>query len=100
MLCKNVEAFVNNFDMFLTSKVVCYKHYNNLQLLPISNHQQKYLSIDFVIRFLILANRKDTIYDLILVIINQLTKMVYHELIKITINALGLVEVIINIIVY
>lgn len=38
-------------------------------------------------------------YNLILVIIKQLTKMIYYELIKITIKVLGLVKVIIKIVV-
>ena len=38
-------------------------------------------------------------YDSILVIVNRLTKMVYYKPIKVTIDAPGLAEVIINIIV-
>ena len=38
-------------------------------------------------------------YDLILVIVNLLIKMVYYELVKVIIDVLGLAEVIINIII-
>ena len=38
-------------------------------------------------------------YDSILVIVNRLIKMVYYEPVKVTIDALGFVEVIINIVV-
>lgn len=41
----------------------------------------------------------DNSYNAILVIINQLTKMVYYKAVKTTIDALELVEVIINIVV-
>ncbi len=55
--------------------------------------------MDFVTGLLISINWKGDIYDLILVIIGQLTKMVYYELVKVTIDALGLAEVILDIIV-
>ncbi len=45
---------------------------------------------------LVSFNWKNKNYDFILVIINCLTKMVYYKPIKVTINALNLVEVIIN----
>ena len=38
-------------------------------------------------------------YDSILVIVDRLTKMVYYELVKVTINTLGLAKIIINIMV-
>lgn len=47
----------------------------------------------------ILVDRKDNSYDLILIIVNFLTKIVYYKLVKTTINIVGLVEVIINIVV-
>ena len=45
------------------------------------------------------ANKKDYNYNLILVIINWLMKIIYYELIKVTINIPSLVEMINNIIV-
>ena len=55
--------------------------------------------MDFVIGLSILANWKGVSYDFILVIVNQLTKMVYYKPIKIIIDVSELVEVIINIVV-
>ena len=61
---------------------------------------EKNFSIDFMTGFLISTNWKSDNYNLILVIINQLIKIVYYEPVKITINALDLVIVIINVIIY
>ena len=47
-----------------------------------------------------MANWKDDSYDLILVIIDRLIKMVHYEPVKITINASGLAEVIIDVVIY
>ena len=44
-------------------------------------------------------NQRDNIYDLILVIINQLTKIVYYEPVQIIITIFALAEAILNIIV-
>ncbi len=46
------------------------------------------------------ANWKSDNYDSILVIIDQLTKIIHYEPVKVKINAPGLAEVIINVIVY
>ena len=54
--------------------------------------------MDFVIGLLISANWKDNSYNLILVIVDQFTKMVYYVSVKVTINVSGLAEVIINVI--
>ncbi len=55
--------------------------------------------MDFVIGLPISADWKGDSYDSILVIVNWLTKMVHYELVKVTINALGLAEVIIDVVV-
>ncbi len=55
--------------------------------------------MDFVTGFPISADWKGDSYDSILVIVNRLTKMVYYEPVKVTINAPGLAEVIIDIVV-
>ncbi len=73
--------------------------------MEICNHCQLQLigrrtcEINFVIGFLILADWKSDSYDLILVIVDRLTKIVYYEPIKITINAPDLAKVIINVVV-
>ena len=56
--------------------------------------------MDFVIGFSILANKKSDNYDLILVIIDRLTKIVYYKPVKVTINIPSLIEVIINVIIH
>ena len=38
MLQKDVEAYVKSYNIYLASKIVCHKFYNNLQLLPILIH--------------------------------------------------------------
>lgn len=47
----------------------------------------------------ILTNLKGEIYDLILVIMNQLTKMMYYKPVNIIINTFRLVEIILDIVV-
>ena len=69
-------------------------------IFAISKHQWKDLSIDFVTGLPILTNWKRDSYDSTLVIIDRLTKMVHYKLVKITINALGLAEVIIDVMVW
>lgn len=55
--------------------------------------------MDFVIGLLVSTNWKSESYNLIPVIINYLTKMIYYKPVKITIDVPGLVEVIINMVV-
>ncbi len=68
-------------------------------MLSISTHRWKDLSINFITGFLISANWKGDSYDLILVIVNRLTKIVHYIPVKVTIDASGLAEVIIDMIV-
>ena len=56
--------------------------------------------MDFVTGLLILANWKGDSYDLILVIVDRLIKMVYYKPIKVIINALGLAKVILNVVIW
>lgn len=65
----------------------------------IPSHWWKDLFIDFMIGLPVSINWKSETYNLILFIIDQLTEMVYHELVKVTINTPRLVEVILDIIV-
>ncbi len=55
--------------------------------------------MDFVIGLSILLNWKGDSYDSILVIVDRLTKMVHYEPLNITIDAPGLAEVIIDVVV-
>ncbi len=54
--------------------------------------------MDFVTGLPISTNWKGKTYDSILVIVDRLTKMVYYEPVKVTINAPGLAEVIIDVV--
>ena len=85
-------------NVYLTSKTVQYKSYNDLQFLPIPTYCWKDLSIDFIIDLPILTYWKRNNYDSILLIVNQLTKMVYYNPVKVSIDVLGLTEVIINVV--
>ena len=55
--------------------------------------------MDFVTGIPISTDYKDDSYDSILVIIAWLTKMVHYEPVKVIINALGLAEVILDVVV-
>lgn len=54
--------------------------------------------MDFVTGFLIAANKKVKTYDLILVIVNRLIKIIYYKPVKVIINISSLVQLIINVI--
>ena len=85
--------------MYLASKAVHHKPYEDLQSLLIPTHWWKNLSIDFVTDLLLSADRKDNSYNSILIIIDRLTKIMYYELVIVTINTQRLAEVIINVVV-
>ena len=95
----NVEAYVKGCDVCLASKAVRHKPYGDLQSLPIPTHRWKDLSMDFVTGLPISTDWKGDSYDSILVIVDRLTKMVHYEPVKITIDAPGLAEVIIDVVV-
>ena len=99
MLRRDVEAYVKGCNICLASKAVRHKAYGNLQTLPVPTHRWKDLSMDFVTKLPILTDWKSESYDSILVIVDMLTKMVHYKPVKITINAPGLAEVIIDIVV-
>ncbi len=85
-------------DVCLTSKTVRHRPYRDLQYLPVLTNRWKNLSMNFVTDLPILTNWKCKSYDSILVIVNRLTKMVQYKPVKVTINASGLTEVIINVV--
>lgn len=61
-----------------------------------STYYWKDLWINFIIGFLFLVKEKSNNYDLILVIIDYLTKIVDYKPVKITINIIGLIKIIIG----
>ena len=56
--------------------------------------------MNFVMGLPISTNWKGKSYDFILVIIDWLMNMVYYKLVKVTINAPGLAEIILNVVVW
>ncbi len=82
--------------MYLASKTACHKPYRDPQLLLISTHWYKDLSINFIMGLLISINWKSKSYNSILMIINYLIKMVYYKPVNITIDVPRLAKVIIN----
>ena len=99
MLRHDVDDYVKGCDVCLASKTVRHKPYDNLQSLPVPTHRWKDLSMDFVTGLPISTDWKGDNYDSILVIVNRLTKMVHYEPVKVTIDAPGLAEVIIDVVV-
>ena len=98
-LRRDFEAYVKGCDICLASKAVWHKPYGNLQALPVPTHRWKDLSMDFVTELPVSTDWKGKSYDLILVIINRLTKMVNYKPVKITIDAPGFAKVIIDVVV-
>ena len=86
-------------DICLASKTVWHKSYSDLQSLPIPTYRWKDLPIDFVTGLPVLTDEKKDSYDLILVIVNRLTKMIHYKPVKVTINAPGLAEIIIDVVI-
>lgn len=98
-LRKDVEAYVKGCDVSLALKTVRHKPYGNLQSMPIPIHCWKDLLMDFMTGLLVSTNWKGQTYNLILVIVDWLTKMVYYKLLKVIINALGLAKVILDVVI-
>ena len=99
-LRRDVESYVRGCDVCLASKAVRHKPYGDLQSLPIPTHRWKDLSMDFVTGLPLSADWKGDSYDSILIIVDQLTKMVYYKPVKVTIDAPGLAEVILDVVVW
>lgn len=94
LIRKDIKAYVKGCDICLGSKTIKHKLYRDLQSLLILTHWWKDRLMDFVTGFQILTDCKEESYYSILVIINWLTKMLHYKLVKVTINAPGLAEVI------
>ena len=95
----NVKTYVQGCNVCLASKAIYYKPYRDLQSLFVPIYQWKNLSMDFVTDLPLSTDWKGDNYNSILVIVNYLTKIVHYKLVKVTINALRLAEVIIDMIV-
>ena len=99
MLRRDVKAYVKRCDVCLASKEVRHKPYEDLQSLPVIIYWWKDLLMDFVTSLPISADWKGDNYDTIFVIVDQLTKMIYYKSVKVIINASGLADVIIDVVV-
>ena len=95
----NVKAYVKGCNICLASKTVRQKPYSNLQSLLIPTHWWKDLLMDFMTGLPISTNWKGDSYNFILIIVDSLTKIIYYKPVKITINAPGLAQVTIDIVV-
>ena len=95
----DVEDYVKGCNVCLALKTVRHKLYGDLQSLSVPTYCWKDLSMDFITDLPISTDWKGDSYNSILVIVNRLTKMVYYEPVKVTINAPGLAEVIIDMVV-
>ena len=98
-LRRDVKDYVKGCNICLVLKTVCDKPYGDLQSLPVSTHHWKNLSMNFVTSLPISIDWKGDNYNSILVIIDRLTKMVHYKLVKVIIDAPGLAEVIIDVVV-
>ena len=98
-LRKNVRNYVKKCDISLASKIICHKPYGDLQSLLIPTYRWKDFPTDFVTGLPLPTDWKGNSYDLILVIVNCLTKMVYYKPIKATNDMPKLAKVIINVLV-
>ena len=98
-LRKEVKSYVWGYDVYLASKAITHKPYDDLQFLPIPTHRWKDLSIDYVTGLSLFSDWKSDSYDSILVIIDRLLKMVHYKPVKVTIDAPVIGEVIINVVV-
>ncbi len=95
----DVEAYVKACNVSLASKEVRHKPYRDLQSLQVPTHRWKNLLMDFVTGLTVSTNWKCKTFDSILVIIDRLTKMVHYEPVKVTTDAPGLAEIIIDVVV-
>ena len=86
--------------MYQVFKAVRHKLYKDLYLLPVLTYSWKYFSTDFIIRLTITIDWKGESYYLILVIFDQLTKMMHYQPGKVIINALELAKAILDVIVW
>ena len=96
----DIEAYVKGCDICIISKVVRHKLYEDLQSLLVPIHYCLDLFMDFVTDLPVSRNWKGEIYDSILIIVDQHTKMVHYELVKLNIDALDIAKGIIDVVVW
>lgn len=94
------NAYGKAYDVCLALKIIGYKLYSNLKLIFISSYFWKKNFIDLVTGLWVLLNWKVETFDLILVIMNLFTKMVYYKLVTAITNAMRLAKIKFNMIVW
>ena len=99
MLRCDIEDYIKGCNICLALKKVRHKLYGDLQSFLVLTHCLKDLFMDFITSLPILTDWKEDSYDLILVIVDRLTKIVHYKPVKVIIDAPGLAEVIINVVV-
>lgn len=95
----DIKAYVKGCDICLTLKAVDYKSYGDLLSLLMPIHYSNDLSIDFVIGFLLLVDKKSNRNHAMLVVIDFLIKLVHYEPIKTTKNVTSLAKVLLDMII-
>lgn len=96
MLRYNVQTYIKGCNVCLVLKIVKNKLYKDLQFLPGPTYRQKNLSIDFVISLQISINQQDKTYDLILIIVDKVKKIVQEKFFHANLNIPSLIKVIID----
>ena len=99
-LINDIKSYIKKCDVYWALKSAKHKPYGNFPSLPTTTHRWTDLLIDFVTWLPILTDWKGDNYNFIQVIVNWLTKIVYYKPVQVTINALGLAEVILDIVVW
>lgn len=99
ILYKDITVYIHECNVYLASKTIKYKSYHESQSWSVQTNNWKNLSMDFVTWFSLSTNEKRDSYNAILVIVDKFTKMIHYELVKTTIDIVGLVKIIINMIV-
>ena len=92
----DIKKYVQGCDIFMSSKSKRHKSYGNMQSLSILTHKWKDLSMDFIRRLSKSEDWRRVKYDLILVIVDPLTKMIHYKPVLTTLNAKQLAEVLIK----
>lgn len=94
-----MEFYLEEYDVYLAPNAVKHKLYSDFQSLPAYIYCWGELFIIFWTWHPHLTNYKKDNYDAILVIAHWLMKMIYHKLIKTTINVADLAKIIINVVI-
>lgn len=99
MFYQDIEDYIKRCNIFLSFKSIKHESYNDHYLLLISTYYWKNLFMDFISCLSISTDWKENHYEKILVIVDYLTKIIYYQLVILTINIAHITEVIINVVI-